>query len=40
MYLRLSSLKIWQRNGMIAATKEDVKTIEQMLAALCEKDLV
>ena len=32
-------LKSWQRDGMIAATKEDVKTIEQMLA-LCEEDLV
>ena len=27
-------------DGMIAATKEDVKTIEQMLAILCEEDLV
>jgi len=33
-------LKIWQRDGMIVATKEDVKTIEQMLDALCEEDLV
>jgi hAT family C-terminal dimerisation region len=33
-------LKSWQRDGMIAATKEDVKAIEQMLAALCEEDLV
>jgi len=32
-------LKSWQRDGMIAATKEDVKTIEQMLV-LCEEDLV
>ena len=33
-------LKSWQSGGMIAATKEDVKAIEQMLAALCEEDLV
>jgi len=33
-------LKSWQRDGMIAATKEDVKAIEQMLATLCEEDLV
>jgi hypothetical protein len=33
-------LRNWQRDGMIAATKEDVKIIEQMLAALCEEDLV
>ena len=33
-------LKSWQRDGMIAAMKEDVKAIEQMLAALCEEDLV
>jgi hypothetical protein len=33
-------LKNWQTDGMIAATKEDVKTIKQMLAALCEEDLV
>jgi hypothetical protein len=33
-------LKSWQRDGIIAATKEDVKTIEQMLAALCEENLV
>jgi len=33
-------LKSWQRDGMIAATKEEVKTIEGMLAALCEEDLV
>jgi len=32
-------LKSWQRDGMITATKEDVKTIEQMLV-LCEEDLV
>jgi len=33
-------LKSWQRDGMIMATKEDVKAIEQMLAALCEKDVM
>jgi len=33
-------LKSWQRDGMIAATKEDIKTIEQMLAAVCKEDLV
>jgi len=33
-------LKSRQRDGMIAATKEDVKAIEQMLAALCQEDLV
>jgi len=33
-------LKSWQRDGMIAATKEGFKTIEQMLAVLCEEDLV
>jgi hypothetical protein len=36
----VEGLKSWQRDGMIAATKEDVKAIEQMLAALCEEDLV
>ena len=33
-------LKSWQRDGMIAATKENVKAMEQMLDALCEEDLV
>jgi hypothetical protein len=33
-------LKSRQRDGMIAATKEDVKAIEPMLDALCEEDLV
>jgi len=33
-------LKSWQRDGVIAATKEDAKAIEQMLDALWEEDLV
>jgi hypothetical protein len=33
-------LKSRQSDGMIAATKEGVKTIEQIFPALCEEDLV
>jgi len=36
----LECLKSWQRDEMIAATKEDSKAIEQMLDALCEENLV
>jgi len=35
----LECLKSWQRDGLIAATKQDIKVIEDMLNALCEEDL-
>jgi hypothetical protein len=36
----LECLKSWQRDGLIAATKHDIKDVEDMLNALCEEDLV
>jgi len=33
-------LKSWQRDWMVAGTKEDAKTIRQILAALGEENLV
>jgi hypothetical protein len=36
----LECLKSWQRDGLIAATKQDIKDVEDMLNALCEEDLV
>jgi len=35
----LECLKSWQRDGLVAATKKDIKVIEDMLNALCEEDL-
>ena len=35
----LECLKSWQRDGLIATTKQDIKVIEDMLNALCEQDL-
>jgi hypothetical protein len=35
----LECLKSWQRDGLIAATKQDIKVIEDMWNALCEEDL-
>jgi hypothetical protein len=35
----LECLKSWQRDGLIAASREDIKVIEDMLNALCEEDL-
>ena len=32
-------LKSWQRDSLIAAAKQDIKVIEDMLNALCEEDL-
>jgi len=32
-------LKSWQRDGLIAASREDIKVIEDMLNAHCEEDL-
>jgi len=33
-------LKSWQRDGLIAATRDDIMAIEEMLNALCEEDLL
>jgi hypothetical protein len=35
----LECLKSWQRDGVIPATKEDIKEMEEMLCALCEVEL-
>jgi len=35
----LECFKSWQRDGLIAATKQDIKVIEDMLNALCKEDL-
>jgi hypothetical protein len=35
----LECLKSWQRDGLIAASREDIKVIEDMFNALCEEDL-
>jgi hypothetical protein len=35
----LECLNSWQRDGFIAASREDIKVIEGMLNALCEEDL-
>lgn len=32
-------LKCWQRDGLTAASRDDIKVIEDMLNALCEEDL-
>jgi len=36
----LECLKSRQRDGLIAATKQDIKNAEEMLKALCEEDIV
>ena len=36
----LECLKSWQRDGLIATKKQDIRVIEDMLNALCEEDLV
>jgi len=33
-------LKSWQRDGLIACTRDDIMAIEEMLNALCEEDLL
>jgi hypothetical protein len=33
-------LKSWQRYGLIAATRDDISAIEEILNALCEEDIV
>jgi hypothetical protein len=33
-------LKGWQRDGMIAATMDDIGAVEEIRNALCEEDLV
>jgi len=33
-------LKRWQRDGLIAATRDDIRAVEEMLNALCEEDIV
>jgi len=33
-------LKSWQRDGLIAATRDDIRAVEEMLNALCEEDIV
>jgi len=35
----LDCLKSWQRGGLIAAMKQDIKVIEDMLNTLCKEDL-
>ena len=35
----LECLQSWQRDGLIAGTREDIKAVEEMLHALCEEDL-
>jgi hypothetical protein len=35
----LECLKSWQQDGLIAASREDIKVIDDMLNALCEEDL-
>jgi len=35
----LECLKSWQRDGLIAASRQDVKAMEDMLLALCQEDL-
>ena len=35
----LECLRSWQRDGLIAGTREDIKAAEEMLRALCEEDL-
>ena len=35
----LECLKSWQRNGLIAASRLDIKALEDMLYALCQENL-
>jgi hypothetical protein len=35
----LECLKSWQRDGLIAASRLDIKALEDMLYALCQEDL-
>jgi hypothetical protein len=35
----LECLKSWQRDGLIAASRLDIKAMEDMLNALCQEDL-
>ena len=35
----LECLKSWQRDGLIAASRLDIKAMEEMLHALCQEDL-
>jgi hypothetical protein len=35
----LESLKSWQKDGLIAASQQEIKAIEDMLHALCQEDL-
>jgi len=35
----LECLKNWQRDRLVAATKQDIKVIEDMLNASCKEDL-
>jgi len=35
----LEGLKSWQRYGLIAGKRKDIKAVEEMLHALCEGDL-
>ena len=35
----LECLRSWQRDGLIAGTREDIKAVEEMLHALYEEDL-
>jgi len=34
----LECLQSWQRDGLIAGTRDDIKAVEEMLHALCEED--
>ena len=35
----LECLQSWQRDGLIAGTRDDIKAVEEMLHVLCEEDL-
>jgi hypothetical protein len=35
----LECLKSWQRDGLIAVTRKDIKAVEEILHALYEEDL-
>ena len=35
----LECLQNWQRDGLIAGTREGIKAVGEMLHALCEEDL-
>jgi hypothetical protein len=30
----------WQRDGLIAATRDDIRAVDEMRNALCEEDIV